>query len=35
LTVSSSAGSKTVKIVDAQGNNANFLGEHVYVLRVQ
>ena len=35
LTVSSGAGAKTVKIVDAQGNNANFLGEHVYVLRVQ
>jgi hypothetical protein len=35
LTVSSGAAAKTVKIVDAQGNNANFLGEHVYVLRVQ
>jgi len=35
LTVSSGAGTKTVKIVDAQGNNANFAGEHIYVLRVQ
>ena len=35
LTVSSGAGAKTVKIVDAQGNNANFTGEHIYVLRVQ
>ena len=35
LTVSSGAGAKNVKIVDAQGNNASYLGEHVYVLRVQ
>jgi hypothetical protein len=35
LSVSSGAGTKTVKIVDAQGNNANFVGEHIYVLRVQ
>ncbi len=34
LTVSSGAGTKTVKIVDSQGNNANFAGEHIYVLRV-
>ena len=35
LTVASGAGAKNVKIVDAQGNNASFIGEHVYVLRVQ
>ena len=35
LTVSSGAGAKTVKIVDASGNNAAFTGEHIYVLRVQ
>ena len=35
LTVSSGAGAKTVKVVDASGNNASFPGEHVYVLRVQ
>ena len=35
LTVSSGAGAKNVKILDAQGNNASYLGEHVYVLRVQ
>ena len=29
------AGPKNVKIVDPAGNNANFLGEHIYVLRVQ
>lgn len=29
------AGPKNVKITDPAGNNANFLGEHVYVLRVQ
>lgn len=34
LSVSSGAGTKTVKIVDSQGNNANFVGEHIYVLRV-
>lgn len=35
LTVSSGAGAKTVKVVDASGNNASFPGEHIYVLRVQ
>jgi hypothetical protein len=35
LTVSSGAGTKTVKVVDGSGNNASFPGEHVYVLRVQ
>ena len=35
LTVSSGAGTKTVKVVDASGNNASFPGEHIYVLRVQ
>ena len=35
LTVAAGAGDKTVKIVDASGNNASFVGEHIYVLRVQ
>ena len=35
LTVASGAGTKTVKVVDASGNNASFPGEHIYVLRVQ
>jgi hypothetical protein len=35
LTVAAGAGAKKVQILDAQGNNATFSGEHVYVLRVQ
>jgi hypothetical protein len=35
LTVSSGAGDKNVKILDASGNVASFPGEHIYVLRVQ
>jgi hypothetical protein len=35
LTVAAGAGAKNVKVLDTSGNNASFLGEHVYVLRVQ
>ena len=35
LTVAAGAADKTVKVVDASGNNASFVGEHIYVLRVQ
>src|SRR5256714_10088245 len=35
LTVSSGAGTKTVKVVDGSGNNATFPAEHIYGLRVQ
>jgi hypothetical protein len=35
LTVSSGAGDKNVKILDASGNVASFAGEHIYVLRLQ
>jgi hypothetical protein len=35
LTVAAGAGAKNVKVLDSSGNNANFSGEHVYVLRVQ
>jgi len=35
LTVSSGAGDKNVKILDASGKVASFPGEHIYVLRVQ
>jgi hypothetical protein len=34
LTVAAGAGAKTVQVLDPQGNNAAFAGEHVYVLRV-
>jgi hypothetical protein len=35
LQVGANAGSKNVKILDPGGSNASFVGEHVYVLRVQ
>lgn len=35
LTVAAGAGAKNVKILDPSGNPANFVGEHVYVLRLQ
>ena len=35
LTVASGATAKNVKILDASGNVASFVGEHIYVLRVQ
>ena len=35
LTATGGAGTKTVRVVDAQGNNASFVGEKIYVLRVQ
>jgi hypothetical protein len=34
LSVTSGAGAKNVKILDASGNPASFPGEHIYVLRV-
>lgn len=35
LTVAAGAPAKNVKILDTSGNTASFLGEHIYVLRVQ
>jgi hypothetical protein len=35
LTVAAGDGAKNVKVLDTSGNNANYTGEHVYVLRVQ
>jgi hypothetical protein len=35
LTVAAGATAKNVKILDTSGNAASFVGEHVYVLRVQ
>jgi len=35
LTVASGAGAKNVKVLDSSGNAASFLGEHIYVLRIQ
>ncbi|HEX9608505.1 MAG TPA: hypothetical protein VF962_14855, partial [Gemmatimonadaceae bacterium] len=35
LTVASGATAKNVKILDTSGNVASFVGEHIYVLRVQ
>jgi hypothetical protein len=35
LTVAAGAGAKNVKVLDNSGNVASFVGEHIYVLRVQ
>ena len=35
LTVAAGASAKNVKVLDTSGSNASFVGEHVYVLRVQ
>ena len=35
LNVSASSSEKVVKILDSSGNLASFLGEHIYILRVQ
>jgi hypothetical protein len=35
LTVAANAGPKNVKVLDPSGANATFVGEHIYVLRVQ
>ena len=35
LTVAANAGPKNVKILDPSGANATFVGEHIYVLRLQ
>jgi hypothetical protein len=35
LTVAANAGPKNVKVLDPSGANATFVGEHIYVLRLQ